>query len=270
MPLGFFQALGILSRERPQAVLSFGSYVAVPVVLAAWILGVPVITHEQTLKSGLSNKVIARFAKKVAVSWQDSLSHFPKSKAVLVGNPIRPEVLNIDRKRVSRPTIYITGGNQGAHVLNEMVLEILKELLEKYQVIHQTGGSAVNKDYETLNAFAAQLPTRLRSRYQLAKWFDTEVVIDIFSRASILVGRSGANTVFETMALGIPAVFVPLPIAAGDEQTKNAQLMEEFGAALILPQERLTPKRLLAAINLIVDNYKKYYDNITHQRVIKK
>lgn len=189
------------------------------------------------------------------------LSAFSKNKAVLVGNPIRSEILNIEKKRVARPTIYITGGNQGAHTINEMVVEILKELLERYNVIHQTGGNEVNRDFETLSAFASQLPLRLKSRYTIGKWFNTEETVDIFSKASILVGRSGANTVFEAMALGLPSVFIPLKIAAGDEQTKNAQVMEKIEAAIILPEDRLTPKRLLAAINLIADNYKKYYEN---------
>lgn len=266
IPLGLLQSIGILSRERPQAILSFGSYVAAPVVLAGWILGIPIITHEQTLKSGLSNRLIARFAKKIAVSWEESLEHFPKSKTVLVGNPIRSELLSIAKKRISRPTVYVTGGNQGAHVINEMVLEILKELLEKYYVIHQTGGSEINKDFETLSAFASQLPPKLASRYRIAKWYDTLETVAIFSQASILVGRAGANTVFEAMALGIPAVFIPLAIAAGDEQTKNAKLMEKIDAAIILPEERLTPKRLLAAINLVADNYKKYYENAKKAR----
>lgn len=266
IPLGLLQALGILSRERPQAILSFGSYVAAPVVLAGWVLGIPIITHEQTLKSGLSNKFVSFFAKKVAVSWEESLQHFPKNKVVLVGNPIRSELLNLEKKRVSRPTVFITGGNQGAHLINEMVLEILKNLLERYQIIHQTGSSSVNKDFETLAAFASQLSPRLKARYQIARWFDTSEAVEIFSKTSILVGRAGANTVFETMALGIPAVFIPLAIAADDEQTKNAQLMEKIEAAIILPQERLTPKRLLAAINLIADNYKKYSDNAKKAR----
>jgi UDP-N-acetylglucosamine--N-acetylmuramyl-(pentapeptide) pyrophosphoryl-undecaprenol N-acetylglucosamine transferase len=266
VPVGFLQALGILSRERPQAILSFGSYVAAPVVFAGWILGIPIITHEQTLKTGLSNRFISTFAKKIAVSWEESLKTFPKKKAVLVGNPIRSDLLKVEKKRTSRPTIYITGGNQGSHIINEMVLEILKELLERYQVFHQTGGSDVYKDYETLTAFSSQLPPRLKSRYVVEKWFDTNSTVEVFSRVSILVGRSGANTVFETMALGIPAVFVPLGIAASDEQTKNAKLMEQLQAAIIVPEERLTPKRLLAAINLIADNYKDYYDNAKKAR----
>ncbi len=258
IPIGVFQALGILSRERPNAILSFGSYVAAPVVFAGWVLGVPIITHEQTLNPGLSNRFVSRFAKKVAVSWEDSMNAFPKSKAVLTGNPIRSELLNLKKKRVFRPTVYITGGNQGAHIINEMVVEILPDLLEKYLVIHQTGSSETYKDFETLSAFASQLPAKLKTRYTIGKWFGSEESVEIFSAAALIVGRSGANTVSETMALGIPAVYIPLPIAAKNEQLKNAQVMEKLGAAIILPQERLTPKRLLAAINLVMTNYKKY------------
>ena len=258
VPVGFVQALGILSRERPNSILSFGSYVAAPVVLAGWVLGIPIITHEQTVKGGLSNRFISRFAKKIAVAWEHSLNEFPKEKAILVGNPVRAELLNLKKKRVSRPVIYITGGNQGAHAINEMVLDILKDLLTDYEVVHQTGGSEVYKDFETLSALMDQLQTKLRTRYTLGKWFDTAETVNIFSKATVVVGRSGANTVVETMALGIPAVYIPLPISANNEQTKNAKIMEGLGAAVILPQDRLTPKRLLAAIRLVVADYDKY------------
>ena len=139
-----------------------------------------------------------------------------------------------------------------------MVLDILKELLTDFEVIHQTGSSEVYKDFETLSALADQLPTKLRTRYTLGKWFDTGETVNIFSKATVVVGRSGANTVVETMALGIPAVYIPLPISANNEQTKNAKIMEGLGAAVILPQDRLTPKRLLAAIRMVVEDYEKY------------
>lgn len=258
VPIGFIQALGILSRERPNVVLSFGSYVAVPVVLAAWVLGIPIITHEQTVKGGLSNQFISKFAKKIAVAWEHSLRDFPKEKAILVGNPIRRELLTLKKKRTARPVVYITGGNQGAHTINEMVWDILKDLLQDYEIIHQTGGSEVYKDFETLSALVNQLPAKLQARYTVSKWFDINESAEIFSKASLVVGRSGANTVVETMALGIPAVYVPLPISANNEQAKNAKIMEELGAAEILPQDRLTPKRLLAAIRLVINDYPKY------------
>lgn len=270
VPVGFVQALGILSRERPSSILSFGSYVAAPVVLAGWVLGIPIITHEQTVKGGLSNRIISKFAKRIAVAWEHSLTDFPKEKAILVGNPVRSELIKLKKKRISRPVVYITGGNQGAHAINEMVMDILTDLLTDYEVIHQTGGSEVYKDFETLTALAKQLPNKLQGRYKLGKWFDTSETVEIFSKTSVLVGRSGANTVVETMALGIPAVYIPLPIAAHNEQAKNAKIMEDLGAAVILPQDKLTPKRLLAAIRLVVDNYEKYHKAAKNaQKVLK-
>ncbi len=270
VPVGVVQALGILSRERPQAILSFGSYVAAPVVLAGWVLGIPVITHEQTVKGGLSNRFIAKFAKKIALAWEHSKEFFPKEKTIVVGNPIRKELLEIKRKRLIRPTIYITGGNQGAHAINEMVMDILPDLLSEYEVVHQTGGSEVYKDFESLTAQASQLSPRLKGRYLIAKWFNTDETVEVFSRTSVVVGRSGANTVVETMALGLPAVYIPLPISANNEQVKNAKIMEDLGAAVILPQSRLTPKRLLAAIKLIVKDYKKYRENAKKSQKILK
>lgn len=270
VPVGVIQALGILSRERPNAVLSFGSYVAVPVVLAAWVLGIPVITHEQTVKGGLANQIVAKLAKRIAVAWEHSLENYPKEKTVLVGNPIRKELLNLKKKRIFRSVVYITGGNQGAHTINEMVLEILPQLLEEYEVVHQTGGSEVYKDYESLAALASQLSQKMQHRYTLAKWFDTAETVNIFAKASIIVGRSGANTVVEAMALGLPAVYIPLPISANNEQMKNAKVMEGLGAAVILPQDRLTPKRLLAGVRLVLVNYKKYRENAKKaQKVLK-
>ena len=253
-PLGVGKALLILSQERPNLIISFGSYVAFPVVIAGWVLGIPTITHEQTVKGGLANQLIGRFAKKIALSWPDSLHYFPKEKTVVTGNPIRREILEVRRKRTARPVIFITGGNQGSHSINEMVLEIIEPLLEKYYVIHQTGGSTRFKDYEMMLARVDQLPGRLKNRYKIAKWLNSNELAEIYAKTSLLVGRSGANTVTEVAALEIPALFIPLPWAGAGEQEWNAKMLADLGAALILPQERLTPKRLLAAINTTIAN----------------
>jgi UDP-N-acetylglucosamine--N-acetylmuramyl-(pentapeptide) pyrophosphoryl-undecaprenol N-acetylglucosamine transferase len=249
-----------MSQEKPDVAISFGSYVALPVVVAAWILGIPCITHEQTVKGGLANKLISRFAKKIAISWSDSLKFFPKDKCVLTGNPIRSEILNLRKKRTSRPVIFITGGNQGAHAINEIVLEIIGPLLEKYEVVHQTGGAERFRDYEMLTARVSQLSSRLQNRYSAAKWLNSAELTSVYERTALVVGRSGANTVSEVAALGIPALFVPLPWAGQGEQRYNAEMLVGLGAAIVLPQEHLTPKRLLAAINAMIeklDIYKK-------------
>ena len=266
IPVGTLQSLAILSKERPHVIVSFGSSVAFPVVLAGWVLGIPTITHEQTMKAGLANKLIARFAKKIAVSWEKSMEDFPKNKTVLVGNPIRKEILDLKKTRTAKPLIYITGGNQGAHKINEAVSDILEELLTKYEVVHQTGGNEIYKDYEKLKAASSQLPKKLQNRYLIEKWFNTEDTVSIFSKASLIVGRSGANTVSEVAALGVPAIFIPIPWASADEQTENARLLQEIGAAVILPQDRLTPKRLLNSIDHVIGDYKMFKSNTKKAR----
>jgi len=266
VPIGLSQALLILSQERPNLVISFGSYVALPVVIAAWVLGIPCITHEQTVKGGLANKFISYFAKKIAISWPDSFEYFPEEKCVLTGNLIRGEILKVRYKRTGRPVIFITGGNQGAHSINEIVLEIIEPLLEKYEVIHQTGGSERFRDFEMINARVSQLSRRLQNRYFTAKWFNTTEISKVYERTCLLVGRSGANTVSEVAALGIPALFIPLPWAGAGEQIYNAKMLADLGSSLILPQEHLTPKRLLAAINSMVKNIKVYKNSAKKAR----
>ena len=266
-PLGLGNSMLILSQEKPDLVMSFGSYVALPVVTAAWILGIPSITHEQTVSGGLANKLISRLAKKIALSWPDSLELFPKGKSVVTGIPIRSEILNTKKKRTTRPVVFITGGNQGAHSINETILEIIEPLLEKYEIVHQTGGAEKVRDYEMLTARVAQLPRRLQGRYQAFKWLNSMELAEVYSRTSLVVGRSGANTVSEVAALGLPALFIPLPWAGANEQEKNAQMLQNLGGALVLVQERLTPKRLLAAINSMIINLDEYRKN---SRAVKK
>lgn len=257
-PIGFLQSLAIISKEKPDIIVSFGSYVALPVAFAGWVLGIPTITHEQTVKGGLANRLISKFAKKIAISWEQSKKYFPDGKTVLVGNPVRKEILEIKKERTSRPLIYITGGSQGSHSINEIVGDVLPQLLSRYEIIHQTGGSDVYKDYEKLKASVNQLPRRLQNRYKIAKWFNTTELSKIFAKMDILVGRSGANTVSEVASLGIPAIFIPLPWAGQNEQFENAKILEDEGAAIILSQERLTPKRLLNNIDFIVKNYPEF------------
>ncbi len=252
IPLGFFQAFLILIKNDPDVVISFGGYVALPVVLAAWLQRIPVITHEQTTETGLANKIIARFAQKVAVAWETSAANFPKKKVIITGNPIRAQVLNIKREKVSKPVIYITGGNQGAHVINNAAEEIVENLASLGEVYHQTGGSEVYHDFERLSEKLATLPKATAENYHLAKWYSTEELAEILAKATLVIGRSGANTITELAYLGIPALLIPIPWVTHDEQTKNAQILSSRGAGLILAQKELTGKRLLSTVEIML------------------
>jgi len=147
IPLGVIHSFWHLLKIRPDLVCSFGGYVSVPIVFAAWLLGIPSLTHEQTVVVGLANKINALFANKVAISFSDSAQFFPKKKVILTGNPLRQEIFKIGKPLFSLPknrkTIYITGGSQGASVINQAVLEALPELIKNYNIIHQCG----NKEF---------------------------------------------------------------------------------------------------------------------------
>ena len=265
IPFGFFQALGLLLKIRPKLIISFGGYLAAPVVLAGFILRIPAVTHEQTVVSGWANRFSARLARKIFVSWEESLKFFHKEKTVLTGNPLREEIFNPVGKKISLgrdlPTVYLTGGKQGSHVLNEVVRTALSQFLEKYNFIHQTGSASVFQDYQKLILLKRQLPKLLQKRYIVQEYFGEEEIGAVLQAADVVVGRSGANTVSELAALGKPAVLVPIPWVSHNEQEENAKILADRGAALILSQKELSASRLLAALEEIFRNFEEFKTN---------
>lgn len=259
IPLGFCQSFCYLLKFHPDVILSFGGYLAVPVVLSGWLFGTPIITHEQSVIPGLATRFISLLAKKIAVSWKETLRYLPKTKTVLTGNPIREEILKISKLKTQNlklKTIYITGGNQGAHVINETVRECLPELLKKYKIIHQCGTVEYYKDYKKLKIKSEKLKTGLRKRYRLAKWFNSEEVAEILALADLVVSRAGANIISELALLGKPAILIPLPW--GGEQRNNARILADTGLGKILPQKELTARNLLQAIESLIGNLQDY------------
>lgn len=245
LPFSLFQALKRLSSIKPKLVVSFGGYAALPVCLAAKLLRLPLIIHEQTLASGLTSKITALIADKVAISWPSSRAFFPQKKIVLVGNPIRQEILavkSLKTKSHSRPIIYITGGHQGSKIINAAVAEILPRLLEKFTVYHQFG--LAQSDLALKNQSGFKHP-----RYILKRWFSGKELAAILYRTALAVSRSGINTTTELAYLHLPAVLIPLTTAQKNEQITNAQFLKSLGLALILPQSKLNPANLLQAIN---------------------
>lgn len=262
IPFGFFHAFYLLVKIRPRLILSYGGYLAAPVVFAGFILRIPAVTHEQTVVSGWANRFIGLFARKIFVSWEQSLKFFPSRKAILTGNPIRKAVFEGRTKRFRfperLPTIYITGGKQGAHVINEAVREALSEFLDRYNVIHQTGSSGDYRDYQKILVLKNQLPKKLARRYLVQEYFGEDEIGAVFAAADLVVARAGANTVFELAALGKPAIFIPIPWASHNEQMENAKLLESMGVAVILPQEELSSSALLREVGGVVKGLKFY------------
>jgi UDP-N-acetylglucosamine--N-acetylmuramyl-(pentapeptide) pyrophosphoryl-undecaprenol N-acetylglucosamine transferase len=182
---------------------------------------------------------------------------FPKQKTILTGLPLREEAFKINTQSKyfdldkKRPIIYVTGGNQGAHFINIAIEEVLEELLKTFTIIHQTGESQKFNDYERLSKRQTQF-------YKTEGFIGPKDIGTVFHKASFVIGRAGANTVSELAALLKPAILIPIPWASGDEQKKNAKLLEEMGLAKILDQDNLTPRELLSETRIFWQNIEKY------------
>jgi len=255
VPAGTWQAFRLLARLRPDAVFATGGFVAVPVVLAAAVRRVPVVIHEQTAVPGLATRLTARFAERIALTFAGSDLGLPAERCVVTGNPLREELRGGARERAlerfqldpAAPLVYVTGGVQGAHRLNRVVGAALPGLLETAQVIHQCGDNQTTGDRGWLEARRAALPPALRARYRVVPYVGTELA-DVFAAAQLVISRAGAGTVNECCQLGLPAFYVPLPGARGDEQTANARLVEAAGGCVVLPEPALTAERLVATV----------------------
>lgn len=254
LPWGFLQALFFLWRIRPHLIMSFGGYLAVPTAFAGWLLRVPVLTHDQTLFPGRANQLVALWAKKIFVTWPETTRFFPRKKVVLTGNPLRTCLFRLGLppefpgERQARPILYITGGKQGAHFLNEITAKALPVLLKSFNVIHQCGSASLFDDFAHLQGIREQLPEDLKAGYLLKEYFSEEEIGSVYAGASLVISRAGANTLCELAALGKPVLLIPLPRSSGREQEKNAQKLVAVGLARVLPQEQLTPPNLLRAV----------------------
>ena len=258
-PAGVVAAWRLLRQLRPRAVFATGGFVALPVAIAARLAGVPLIVHEQTSVPGLANRIAARLATRVVVTFADSARLFGGADVALTGNPLRPELRRGDRQdAIARfqldptlPLVYVTGGAQGAHAINRAVGEILDPLLAQAQVIHQCGDNAATGDHAWLSARRSALPPALAARYTLIPWVGNELA-GIYAAAALVVGRAGAGTVNECCQLGVAALYIPLPGTRGDEQSANARLVGRAQGCSILAQPGMTPALLLERIQSLL------------------
>jgi UDP-N-acetylglucosamine--N-acetylmuramyl-(pentapeptide) pyrophosphoryl-undecaprenol N-acetylglucosamine transferase len=260
IPIGYVQAFIYCLRKRPSLIVSFGGYVALPPAIAGWLCRIPVITHEQTLVAGLSNKIIARIAKRVCVTFPETLTQLPKGKAVYTGLPMReglftpPKRAPIALDLKQYPLIYVTGGGTGAQSLNRLLFPILPALLRHHSIIHQVGDTSLTQ----AQTIRAALPSGYRDRYIVRSYIPTTTLSWVLSHAALVLGRSGANTVMELAAVAKVAVLVPLPWSAGREQQENAAWLARNGGAVVLKQPELTPQILENTIEATWANLKSF------------
>lgn len=262
IPIGFFQALVYLVRIRPTVVVSFGGYIALPVVIWAAILRIPIITHEQTRTAGLTNRIISIFARKIAVSFSDMLYAFAPKKTVYTGLPIRrvvfdpPGQCSISLQK-HLPILLIAGGSTGAQSLNRLVYPIVPQLTERFMVVHQVGAGSIA---DATHVRSTLVPEK-KLRYQPVRYLMAADYAWLLHHAKIVLVRAGANTVGELAAVGKVALLVPLPWAADNEQYKNAQFLANGGGAVVAEQKRLRPETLLGKLEHVLQNYDAFDRN---------
>ncbi len=254
---GIKEAAKVIDEFKPDVVFGKGGYVTLPVIIAAGRRGIPIVINESDSTLGLANRLGIRYATRIAVSFpvnqylknNANLQRY-KSKFVFTGLPISGDILKPSKLKLfktKRPTIFVTGGSQGAVAINHVVWSVLAELLQKYNVVHQTGV----RNFAEATEYKASLPGELMDRYFIFDFARPEMVAAL-QQADVVVTRSGSS-IFELEMLGKPAILVPLPTSAGDHQASNAKFLASKKAALLLPQRELSGDRLVADISKIMN-----------------
>jgi UDP-N-acetylglucosamine--N-acetylmuramyl-(pentapeptide) pyrophosphoryl-undecaprenol N-acetylglucosamine transferase len=232
------RALAIVRRHRPQVVVGFGGYASLPCVVAARLLRIPVVVHEQDAAPGLANRIGVRLGARPAIS----LPGTPLAGAVLTGNPVRASVADVERRPAHDPALLaVYGGAQGARTINRAALGCYDRWRARHDLtVHHVCGP------RNLDSCRAELDTHRRAGdalvYELLGYDERMDVL--YERTTLAVCRAGAGTIAELTAAGVPAVLVPLPGAPSDHQTRNARTLEEAGAAVVLPDGECDAPRL--------------------------
>lgn len=245
LPKSFIEARRIIRQFRPHVVVGAGGYVSGPVLLMAKIMGVPTLVMDSNALPGFTNRQLARFVDKAALTFDEAMPFFGK-KGVVTGNPVRNEFFEIsDKQRTAATHILIFGGSQGARAINNAMIEALDKLGDNITITHQTGEA----DFENV-----------RTAYASSKFAESDVrpfISDIFvefEKADLIICRAGATTCAEIAAAGRPAIMVPFPLAADDHQRKNAEAMQAGGAVKMILQKDISGEVLANEINDLVSS----------------
>ncbi len=263
VPFGVVQAVEVVRQFRADVAFTSGGYVAVPAGLAAYLNRVPLLMHQQDVPPNLSNKQVAPLATKISVAFEDSLAYFPEHKTLLLGNPMRQEILAvrqvapmIARARFGlaedQPMLLVTGGSQGARHLNQVVCQALPQLLEICQVLQISGKDLYQETLEQSNAALTASDPALNARYRLVPYLNEEMPAAL-QAADLVLCRAGASTLSELATLGKPGLLVPLPPAIGSSpQEANAAMFERKRAAVVIKNAQLESQFLAERVKYIM------------------
>jgi len=259
--LGFIAAMANFCKVvywvfdyMPDVIFVKGDYISFPVAFAGKLFRVPVLMHESDSVPSKANRLVSRFSKRIAVSFKQTEAAYPSEKVFFSGNPVSDFVIKASREESrkkfmidgDKPVLFIMGGSRGAREINNLIIELLPELLQKYEIIHQCGIG----DYEKIRSKVAQMNIAFLDDYHLFP-FLKQSLANAYAACDLVVSRAGANTVAEIMLVGKPSILVPLSTAESDRQTQNAFYYSEAGAAMLLNEKNLKPHLFMNAIDNI-------------------
>ncbi|MGL5067592.1 MAG: undecaprenyldiphospho-muramoylpentapeptide beta-N-acetylglucosaminyltransferase [Sarcina sp.] len=255
---GITDALRILSKEKPDVVFSKGGFVTVPVIIAASMKKIPVVSHESDFTPGLANKLAMPFCDKLCVTFPESLKHIKGDNGILTGTPIREELLQGNKEKgkafcnflKKKPTLLIIGGSLGAKVINDSIRENLENLLVGFNIIHLCGKKNLD---ESLNG---------REGYLQFEYISDELS-DLMAYTDFVVSRAGANAIFELLALKKPHILIPLSAKASrGDQVLNAKSFKNSGYSMVIEEEELSKEVLEEKLKELYRNKNLYIDNM--------
>ena len=257
--LGLLQSIGILLRTRPDILFSKGGFVSCPVVWAAWLLKIPVVIHESDITPGLANRLSLPFARKICYSFPETAAHVDRNKAVHTGLPVRSsllagnaaEGLKLCGFSGNKPVILVMGGSQGSVAVNTAVRKALPLLSGEFDICHLCGEGNLGPEAPSYKQFE----------------YVANELSHLFAATSLFVGRSGATTIFELLALSKPSLLIPLSTGASrGDQILNARSFEKQGFCEVLAQEKLTEETLTASIRRLFSRRQEIIKSIEASR----
>lgn len=256
---GIFEAYDIIKRQKPNIIFSKGGFVAVPVVLGAYLNKIPVIAHESDITPGLANKLSAPYCTKICVTFPESVNKLSKKKVVLTGTPIRKELLEGSRIKglklckfnYEKPILFIMGGSLGSKNINDLIRRNLKDLLSSYNILHICGKGNIDNNCSNIE------------NYRQFEYVNEDLP-HYMAAADIIVSRAGANSIFEFLALKKPNLLIPLSSKSSrGDQILNAESFEKSGFSLVIKEENLEDKLFIEKIDELNKNKNKYINNMS-------
>jgi UDP-N-acetylglucosamine--N-acetylmuramyl-(pentapeptide) pyrophosphoryl-undecaprenol N-acetylglucosamine transferase len=263
MAYGCVIGLWKLFRIYPDVVFAKGAYASFPTLLAARILGIPVVIHESDVVPGRVTKWASKFAKAIAISYTEAEVLFPPAKTAWTGLPIRTEL----RTRITTgaheafgldpeiPVLLILGGSLGAQRINECILQALPQLVEKFQIIHQTGQR--NFSDVSMRAKTVLVGSAYSHRYIPKAFLNVLEYRQAGSAATVIITRAG-SALFEIASWHVPSIIIPISVSHGDHQRKNAYAFQSMGAGVVMEEANLTPTLLIAELNRFLGSSLEY------------